>query len=389
MIYLAATDLDGTLFRYHSVPPDDFWDVVEAMNRKGCTLAIASGRSYGPLADLFGENADKLSYICDNGACVVHNGKIIHESIFERELVDALSDALLAINKNRVGQDRMEIILCGKNGTYSLDRGDNATEGLARYYDTRTDTEKLTAVEDVIYKFAVFDPLDPTTGTVAALQAQFDCFTYQVSGKHSLDIMKKGTDKGVGLQMLAKIKGVAKEEIAVFGDYFNDLALFDAAGMSFCMENGHPDVKMKADYIAPSCKDDGVTELLKRLCELIPKSDGRVTHPADRLMQVHRNKAGGEGHVDIEPLLNDAQKNGTTKLFARVSIPRGSSLGYHEHHGETESYYILSGVGEYNDNGKTVKVKAGDVTHTPDGCGHGIVNIGDTDLIFIAFIQKS
>ncbi len=115
----------------------------------------------------------------------------------------------------------------------------------------------------------------------------------------------------------------------------------------------------------------------------------QITHHEDRVLTVNPNKAGGKGHVDIEHLISDAQKNDKTKLFARVVIAPGCSLGYHEHHGESETYYILSGVGEYNDNGKIVTVKSGDVTFTPDGCGHGMENCGDEDIVFIALIQKN
>ena len=62
----------------------------------------------------------------------------------------------------------------------------------------------------------------------------------------------------------------------------------------------------------------------------------------------------------------------------------GCSLGYHEHHNESETYYILSGKGIYSDNGTLRMVQAGDVTFTPDGKGHGLTNIGDEDLVFMA-----
>ena len=38
-------------------------------------------------------------------------------------------------------------------------------------------------------------------------------------------------------------------------------------------------------------------------------------------------------------------------MFAEVTIAPGCSLGYHEHHGESETYYIIKGQGEYDDNG--------------------------------------
>lgn len=113
-----------------------------------------------------------------------------------------------------------------------------------------------------------------------------------------------------------------------------------------------------------------------------------ITHADEREVTINPNKAGGIGHVDIEHLIAPEQTNGKTPLFARVIIPVGSSLGYHEHHGESETYYILKGEGEYNDNGAIRMVKPGDVTFTPDGCGHGMVNNGTEDVEFIALIQK-
>ena len=48
-----------------------------------------------------------------------------------------------------------------------------------------------------------------------------------------------------------------------FGDYLNDTELLEAAGLSYCMENGHPELKKLADRIAPSNDDDGVVRAIK------------------------------------------------------------------------------------------------------------------------------
>ena len=98
------------------------------------------------------------------------------------------------------------------------------------------------------------------------------------------------------------------------------------------------------------------------------------------------NMAGGQGHVLIKRLLNEKQLNGKCGLYAEVTLEPGCSLGYHEHHNESETYYILSGKGIYSDNGTLRMVKAGDVTFTPDGQGHGMTNTGDEDLVFMALI---
>ena len=69
------------------------------------------------------------------------------------------------------------------------------------------------------------------------------------------------------------------------------------------------------------------------------------------------NMAGGEGHVIIKEILDEKALNGKCGLYAEVTLEHGCSLGYHEHHNESETYYILSGEGEYNDNGNLRPVK--------------------------------
>lgn len=70
--------------------------------------------------------------------------------------------------------------------------------------------------------------------------------------------------------------------------------------------------------------------------------------------------------------------------FALAELEPGAEVGFHVHTGEGEMYYVLSGEGEYNDNGVIVPIKAGDVTYCKSGEGHGISNTGTEKLIFNA-----
>ena len=99
------------------------------------------------------------------------------------------------------------------------------------------------------------------------------------------------------------------------------------------------------------------------------------------------NANGGKGPMYIKHILTGDELNSKVRMFAEVTIPAGSVLGYHEHRGESETYYITAGEGEYNDNGTVRTVKKGDYTFTPSGSGHGIANNGTEDLVFIALIQ--
>ena len=95
---------------------------------------------------------------------------------------------------------------------------------------------------------------------------------------------------------------------------------------------------------------------------------------------------GGKGHVILNHILSEKELNGKCGLYAEVVLEPGCEVGYHTHANESETYYILSGKGIYNDNGVKREVGKGDITFTPDGCGHSLENIGDDDLVFMALI---
>ena len=94
----------------------------------------------------------------------------------------------------------------------------------------------------------------------------------------------------------------------------------------------------------------------------------------------------GKGEIFITHLLTPKEMVGKCEMFAGVKIPVGASLDVHQHVDNNETYHIIQGTGLYTDNGKTYTVKAGDTTFCADGDTHGIENVGDEDLIFIALI---
>ena len=69
-----------------------------------------------------------------------------------------------------------------------------------------------------------------------------------------------------------------------------------------------------------------------------------------------------------------------------VTLDPGSELGWHIHKGDGEYYCVLSGEGEYSDNGSIVTLHAGDTAFCPDGEGHSMVNRSAEPLVFMALV---
>ena len=98
------------------------------------------------------------------------------------------------------------------------------------------------------------------------------------------------------------------------------------------------------------------------------------------------NMRGGEGVIVIEHLLSADEMYDKGRLYAKMIIEPGCSVGQHIHEGEMESYYILSGDAEVTDNDEILRLSAGDSLLTRSGEGHSVKNVGDGILEVIALI---
>lgn len=107
----------------------------------------------------------------------------------------------------------------------------------------------------------------------------------------------------------------------------------------------------------------------------------------ERIIEKPEHKFGAPGFITVRNLINSPEElNGKGRVFAHTTVLPGNGIGFHPHNGDSEIYYVVSGKGEYNDNGEIVTIEAGDVTFCPAGTGHGVMAVGDEPLELIALI---
>lgn len=95
----------------------------------------------------------------------------------------------------------------------------------------------------------------------------------------------------------------------------------------------------------------------------------------------------GDGTVVLTSLISGPEElNNKGRLFSRITLNPGCSIGFHIHDKDAELFYILKGTAEYNDNGEIKTVTAGDVTVCSTGEGHGIANKTDEVVELVAVI---
>ena len=104
-----------------------------------------------------------------------------------------------------------------------------------------------------------------------------------------------------------------------------------------------------------------------------------VRRKNEQASAINEKMRGGGGSVELVKLLDPASDElyGKGRLFSRIVLRPGCSIGYHVHENEMEAFFVLSGRPEYSDNGQLTFLSPGDVALTMHGEGHSIGNPAD------------
>ena len=99
---------------------------------------------------------------------------------------------------------------------------------------------------------------------------------------------------------------------------------------------------------------------------------------------------GGEGSVEFHHIVSEEQLNGHGSMYAMAVLRPHSSVGWHQHVGNTEPYFILKGKGVFVDNdGTRTEVGPGDVCVIEVGQSHSLENPNDEELVFMALVYNA
>ena len=118
-VKMICSDLDGTLLQYgRSEISGEIFEEIGELARHGILFCPASGRQYTSLRKLFAPVADRCVFLCENGAVVYRDGKVIAKTPMPRQLAE---DIAWDMWNNSDG--RGEVMLSGETTSYLMERG--------------------------------------------------------------------------------------------------------------------------------------------------------------------------------------------------------------------------------------------------------------------------
>ena len=101
------------------------------------------------------------------------------------------------------------------------------------------------------------------------------------------------------------------------------------------------------------------------------------------------NMKGGTGTAEFEHIWkknSNEEMKSSCRMFSRITLKPGCSVGRHSHTNEEEIFYILSGCAKAWDNGVWVELHPGDSTICRSGEEHSMECVGDEPCVYLAVI---
>ncbi len=236
VIRLIASDIDGTLMPYGQTGiSEDAFRQIERLADKGVMFCPASGRQYKSLRALFAPVADKLYYMCENGAVLFGPGDpatVLAKTAMERTEAVALCRAIVA-------HPDCEVLISGQNTSYLCPKQEDMVVLIRDFVgnDVVLVKDPGDVPEDIV-KIAAFCRRGAAAEVDGPLSKWGKVFSMAVAGAPWLDFTL--ADKGLGLNKLCAAVGIKPEEVLAFGDNFNDVPLLKAAGTAYIMAGADP-----------------------------------------------------------------------------------------------------------------------------------------------------
>ncbi|TCP30590.1 hypothetical protein EV207_105119 [Scopulibacillus darangshiensis] len=278
---LIAIDLDGTLLTSDGTISLENAKAIREAQREGVTVAISSGRQISQIDALLAEANLRCPAISSNGAAVfTDDHQLIKSCPLHSEQAKRIyeilevNDAFYRISTNKGvhvltnGTDRLtNEIEQLKHMDFSFE--EEAYRDIVRRYETLADVHPfenavgLFQHDIVIYKFLIQSFQKEKLERLASdLKAEKEiCLTS--SGIDNLEINHIDAQKGYGLMAMANHLGISMEQTAAIGDNFNDVSMFQKAGLSVAMGNGEKDIKEMCDIITLTNDDNGVAYAIR------------------------------------------------------------------------------------------------------------------------------
>lgn len=263
---LLVLDVDGTLTGSDREVSETTRDAIIDAQKRGKTIAIASGRSIAGIR----RTASRIALeqysgyvIAYNGTTVINckTGECIYNQTVSQEMVrpvyEAAKEAGVGI---MVYCDPRKELIAGNGVNHYVEADAKACDVTIRQTDHFVKT-----IDFSFNKFFLAGEPEQMIEVEKIMKKKFgDRLNVFRSDPYYVELLPKYIDKGVAVEKLVKHLDIPRDRVICVGDSYNDLPMLRYAGMGVAMGNAQTEVKEQADYVTGANDEDGIVTIIRK-----------------------------------------------------------------------------------------------------------------------------
>jgi Cof subfamily protein (haloacid dehalogenase superfamily) len=265
-IKLIVSDIDGTLVNNENQISTLTSDLVKKLKKKNILFSFASQRVHSSIVPLAKELDVQIPYISLNGALIqdYKSGNVLNKSVIDKKYVEK------AINL--ADKFYIKIALCYNDRIVYTEDNSVLRDFMSRLGTTYSMVESYDDYLDNVLEIIMCGNDRKIMKTIQGkmtlpfgLRLKVKYYRSQTfQGVFNVEVLRKGVNKKTGLKILTDHLNIKKNEVMVFGDWYNDRDLFQFGGTNIALDNAVDELKDMADHICDkSNDDDGIGYFLK------------------------------------------------------------------------------------------------------------------------------
>ncbi|VBB09838.1 cof protein [Lucifera butyrica] len=264
-IQWCVCDVDGTLLDSNSRLSEETVRAVQEMRQAGIELILATGRSDLFIKELVFRLGIAGPVICCNGGMIrdVGTGQVLFSRTIGRETARAVAEYCFTHRLDMLAYSYDFIYYSRGSDRVNLFHDFNARMPEEFRVPLREAARPEDLPLDSVLKFFLWNADAVLKENMEAWHNREGELYLVQSMQGALDIMAQGISKGDALRYLAGQRGMSLDQIAVFGDNYNDVSMFQLAGCPIAVGNAEAVVKEAAKYITRSNDENGVAYAIR------------------------------------------------------------------------------------------------------------------------------
>ena len=259
---LFCTDLDGTLYDDNKVISKQNLDAIEYFKSEGGRFTFISGRvplTAKAIRDLVKPNAP---YGCSNGGGVYDgtNDKYLWNVFLHPDMIELIRAVDELLPEIGIQYNMPDVVYFNKDNEAMVEfRRVTGLPNVYRHYEE---------IPDPVLKVVFAHHKEEQILALSRLlheHPKAHNFAFIRSEKTLFEMLPKGINKGMALVKIAELLGIDRKNTIAVGDYNNDIAMVEAAGVGFAVANAVDEVKAVADHVTVSNNEHAIAAIVEGL----------------------------------------------------------------------------------------------------------------------------